>query len=85
MHFKLMIYLHHNILVNVPNYFNHMLTRMAIEYRNKRKLYSLSHHCLVIILVKRSLFSQFLNIRWGEFKEGQHSTLALKECSRKCR
>lgn len=54
-HFKLLSHLRHNRLVNMLNYLHHMLITVAIEYRKKRKPMSLSHHCLVVLLNKRSL------------------------------
>lgn len=46
-----------------------MRTVMSLKYKKKRKTGSLSHLCLVVLLIKRSLSSQFPNVTWEEFKE----------------
>lgn len=67
-HFKLLNHLRNNKIVNVPKFLFHLLKIMASKYQRRQSDTSLSHHCLVTLLIKRSLRIQYPQVRWEDFR-----------------
>ena len=53
-HFRLLIYVRHNVLVNIPNFLFNMLCISAKETHKGKDNY-VTHHVLIKLLIERSL------------------------------
>jgi len=78
-HFKLLNHLHYDKLVNVPNFLYNMFKRMASEYQKKKSHTTLSHHCLISLLIKRSLRIQHPQVDWEVFQHYVDITTLLEQ------
>lgn len=65
-HFKLLHHLRHGSQMNVPNFLYNILKKVEAQVQ-KVNLHSVSHHCLIQLLVEQALVERNPGMQWVDF------------------